>query len=214
MVRVKICGITRAADACLAAELGAAAVGFVFWPQSPRFVNPVDAMVIAGQLPERVASIGVFVDPPRDELCRVAELVGLSAVQLHGSESLEFSLGLPYPVVKAVGVRDSLSIDEILALPDELKVLLDADDPIYRGGTGRTIDWSVAAQVSSKREVFLSGGLTPDNVSEAIRIVQPYGVDVSSGVESTPGQKDPDRLRAFFAQVAGNENGADIHGGL
>ena len=212
MVRVKICGITRVADARLAAELGAAAVGFVFWSKSPRFVDPAEAEAIADQLPAGVAPIGVFVDSSRDDLCRITDRVGLAAVQLHGSESLEFCLSLPYPVVKAVAVSDTVRVDEIRALPAEVTVLLDAHDPIRRGGTGRTIDWSVAAGVASERQVFLSGGLTPDNVGEAIRTVRPYGVDVSSGVESAPGHKDADRLRAFFAQVGGSEIGVEIHG--
>ena len=202
IVKVKVCGITRTADAMRASDLGASAVGFIFWKKSRRYVDPDSAKVIAAQLPPDVAPVGVFVDPAYEEVCEVAAHVGLAAVQLHGDESFDFCRGLPYRVVKAVAVGEATTADEIRAIPAEITPLLDAHDPLGRGGTGRTIDWSVASAVARERRVFLSGGLAPNNVLRAIRTVRPYGVDVSSGVEAAPGQKDAERLRVFFEQVA------------
>jgi len=199
MTRVKVCGIRRLDDARLAAELGAHALGFVFWPESPRFIDPYRAMPIVSALPPFVATVGVFVDQPVDYVKGVAQLLNLSAVQLHGHET-----PAAYPrhrrVIKAVPVTESF--DPTIAfepLPAAATVLLDAHDPIRRGGTGRVIDWSRAAAAARLRPIILSGGLTADNIAAAIAAVDPYAVDVSSGVEATPGVKDPAKLRAFFA---------------
>jgi phosphoribosylanthranilate isomerase len=177
LTRVKVCGIRRVQDAVLATDLGASAVGLVFWPQSPRFIDPYRARAIAAALPPGVTPVGVFVDQPAEYVMGVAHLVPLGAVQLHGSES----------------------IDNFVCLAQRL---IDAHDPVRRGGTGRTIDWSVAAAVAARRRTILSGGLTAANVGEAVTRVRPYMVDVSSGVESTPGVKDPVRLREFFSALA------------
>ena len=203
MVKVKVCGITRVDDALLASDLGASAVGFVFWPRSPRHVAPAAARAIAARLPVAVAPVGVFVDPSAGEVRRVVEEVGLAAVQLHGDEPPAFCRELPYRVIKAIGV-DGADGTRAAAreVPAEATVLLDARDPERRGGTGRTVDWEIAAAVAAERRVFLAGGLGAANVGAAIRTVRPYGLDVSSGVESAPGRKDPTRLRAFFDEVA------------
>lgn len=203
MVKVKVCGITRVDDALLASDLGASAVGFVFWPRSPRHVAPAEARAIAARLPGDVAPVGVFVDPSAGEVRRVVEEVGLAAVQLHGDEPPAFCRELPYRVIKAIGV-DGADGTRAAAreVPAEATVLLDARDPERRGGTGRTVDWEIAAAVAAERRVFLAGGLGAANVGAAIRTVRPYGLDVSSGVESAPGRKDPTRLRAFFDEVA------------
>lgn len=197
-VRVKVCGMTRAADAALACELGAAAIGFVFWPRSPRYVAPSRAREIAAGLPAHVMPIGVFVNPDESEVRSVAEEVGLGAVQLHGDETVALCEQLPYPVFKAVPLSDAASVETACRLPDTVTVLLDVHDPVARGGTGRTIDWALAAQASRRRRVFLAGGLTAANVGAALRTVRPYGVDVSSGLEMAPGVKDPMAMRAFF----------------
>jgi phosphoribosylanthranilate isomerase len=201
MTRVKVCGIRRLEDACLAAELGAEALGFVFWPESPRFIDPYRALPIVAALPPFVATVGVFVDQPVDFVQGVARLLNLSAVQLHGQEPPS-----AYPrrrrVIKAVPVTDAF--DPAVAfesLPAAATVLLDAHDPIRRGGTGRVIDWSRAAAAARLRPIILSGGLNAGNIAAAIAAVEPYAVDVSSGVESAPGVKDPTRLRAFFAAL-------------
>jgi phosphoribosylanthranilate isomerase len=198
MTRVKVCGVTRIDDALLAAELGAAAIGFVFWPGSPRCIEPSRAREIVSALPPLVATVGVFVDQPVDDMRRIAEQAGLSAIQLHGREPAAVARRLLQPVIKAVAVTPAFVPESIDAWPDDVTVLLDAHDPVKRGGTGRTIDWSLAAAAAARRPVFLSGGLTPANVGDAIERVRPYGVDLSSGVESAPGVKDPAKLRALF----------------
>jgi phosphoribosylanthranilate isomerase len=200
MIRVKICGITRAEDARLAADLGAWAVGFIFWPGSPRYVEPGRARDIVRQLSPLVSAVGVFVDQPAAHVDAVAREVGLSAVQLHGSESPEFARGLAARVIKALPLDDGG--EPALAGWDDTLVLLDARDRVRHGGTGRTIDWAAAARVARRRPILLAGGLTPDNVKEAAQCVRPAGLDVSSGVESAPGIKDEGRLRALFAALS------------
>ncbi len=200
--RVKICGVRRPEDARLACELGASAIGFVFWPDSPRFVEPDAARSIVAGLPPFVAAVGVFVDQPPDHVSRVAVLAGLSAVQLHGAEDPRVYLNRGLRVIKAVPVDGTFdAVQACTALAPEATMLLDAHDPIRRGGTGRTIDWSAASTASRLRPVILSGGLHAGNVSEAMTIVRPYAIDVSSGVESAPGEKDPAKLRNLFAAL-------------
>jgi phosphoribosylanthranilate isomerase len=199
---IKICGITRLEDAQAATELGAAALGFVFWPKSPRFVDPFKARAIAATLPPFVTPVGVFVDQPADYVNGVASLVRLGAVQLHGSENLEYAKKMIRPVIKAVGLRAE-SMNAIDTWPSSVMVLLDVHDPVLRGGTGHTIDWSAAADVGRRRRIVLAGGLSPDNVARAIADVRPFGIDISSGVESAPGVKDPSRLAALFKAING-----------
>ncbi len=194
---VKICGITRLEDAEAAAAAGAAAVGFVFWPGSPRFVDPFRARAIARRLPPFVTTVGVFVNQTADYITGVASLVRLGAVQLHGDETPDAADELPLPVIKALPVGDA----RLAAWPVRRTILLDAHDPVKHGGTGQTIDWRAAAAVAAERRVLLAGGLTPDNVREAVQRVRPFGIDVSSGVERAPGIKDPERIRALFASV-------------
>jgi len=204
MTRVKVCGVTRMDDALLAADLGAAAIGFLFWPRSPRCIDASRARDIAAALPPPVSTVGVFVDQPLDDMRRIAEHVGLSAVQLHGAEPVDVALALLQPVIKAVAVSPGFVPASVDAWPEEVTVLLDAHDPVRRGGTGTTVDWSLAAAAAARRPVFLSGGLTPANVREAVARVRPYAVDLSSGVESSPGVKDASKLRALFRALAPN----------
>lgn len=199
--RVKVCGITRIEDAVLAASLGASAIGFVFWRPSPRFVEPETARAIAAAMPASVVCVGVFVDQDATYVRQIAAQVRLGAVQLHGHESVEFATALMEPVIKAVPLEEGFDPQSLDLLPPAITVLLDAHDPERRGGTGRTIDWTVAARAATRRPVMLAGGLTPENVGDAIRIVRPYAIDVSSGVESSPGIKDRDRLRALFDAI-------------
>lgn len=199
-MRVKVCGITDPADAVLAAELGASAIGLVFWPSSPRCVSLERARQIVSALPPLVSAVGVFVD--QIEAARaMAEDVRLHAVQFHGNEAPDDYEDFPVPVIKAVAVRGGSSADPSAGIPPGVTVLLDAHDPVRRGGTGQVIDWTVAAEIARRRPVVLSGGLNAGNVSQAIAAVRPWAVDVSSGVESAPGKKDPARLRAFFAAL-------------
>lgn len=197
---VKICGITRLEDARAAVDAGANAIGFVFWKESPRFVDPYHARAMASQLPPFVTPVGVFVDQPADYISGVAALVRLGAVQLHGSESPAFAAALGRPVIKARSVGDA----DLDAWPQDVTILLDACDPVKRGGTGRTIDWTAAAAVSARRRVLLAGGLTPENVGDALACVRPFGIDVSSGVEDAPGIKNRERLVKLFTAVKSN----------
>jgi phosphoribosylanthranilate isomerase len=199
--RVKVCGICRAKDAALAIDLGASAIGFVFWPDSPRYIEPARARDIAAGLPEHITAVGVFVDQSAQYVIDVAKLVPLGAVQLHGAESIDDFARVNQPLIKAVPVTDPFDASTIDGLPSFVTVLLDSHDPVRRGGTGRTIDWTVAADVAARRKTILSGGLNAGNVGEAIARVQPYMIDVSSGVESAPGRKDPDKLKQFFAVI-------------
>ncbi|MBM3769704.1 MAG: phosphoribosylanthranilate isomerase [Acidimicrobiia bacterium] len=197
-VLVKICGITREVDARAAVACGASAIGFIFWPKSPRFIDPYRARRVARVLPAFVTPVGVFVNQPVEYVNAVSSLVGLGAVQLHGDETPAYAEGIRRPIIRAVGAD---ALDEERRWSDEVVLLVDAHDPVQRGGTGRTSDWSVAAALSARRRVVLSGGLTPDNVTAGLAAVRPFGVDVSSGVETAPGIKDAARLQAFFAQV-------------
>jgi phosphoribosylanthranilate isomerase len=196
---VKICGITCADDATAAVECGAAALGFVFWPGSPRYIDPYRARVIAATLPPFVTPVGVFVNQPADYVSRVVSLVRLGAVQLHGDETAAYAAGIPTPAIKAVTVADP----QLSVWPSRTLLLVDVHDPEKRGGTGRTVDWSAAAGIAAQRPILLAGGLTPDNVAEAVAGVRPFGIDVSSGVERSPGVKDHRRLRALFEAVYG-----------
>ena len=201
MTRVKICGVRRVEDARLAADLGACAVGFVFWPGSPRFVDPYRARPIVAALPPCVAPVGVFVDQPPEYVAGVAALVRLAAVQLHGTEAPELYSRPGQRVIKAVGVGDLFEPASLRNVPDDVTVLLDAHDPVRHGGTGRTIEWAAAAEVARARRTILSGGLNASNIRAAIDAVQPYAVDVSSGVESAPGVKDARKLRELFEVI-------------
>jgi phosphoribosylanthranilate isomerase len=220
---IKICGITREEDALLAASSGADAIGLVFWPHSKRFV-PVDAAArIVRNLPPRTAAVGVFVNETPNHVNSIAGYVGLQFVQLHGDESADVCLRVTLPVIKAFNVGPGFQASVLEQYPGTL-VLLDGDvqategavsaigsgggpdpTPRLRGGTGRTADWEAARRVAAGRRIVLSGGLTAENVGRAIVHVRPYGVDVSSGVESAPGIKDGRRLREFVAAVRGAE---------
>ena len=205
---VKICGITRLEDAEAAIELGAGAIGFVFWPKSPRYLDPERARTIVAALPPFIATVGVFVDQTVRLVNGVAARVGLSTVQLHGDEPIEMLGEIERPVVKAMALRAATTAEEADAWPSRVRLLIDAYDPDQRGGTGRAVDWKRAAAVAARRPVLLAGGLNAANVADAIRTVKPFGIDVSSGVESSPGIKDHSRLRALFDAVAAASVGA------
>ncbi len=199
--RVKICGVTRVDDAVLAAELGASAIGLVFWPGSPRCLDVATARAIVAALPPFVTAVGVFVDQPPAFVREVAAAVGLGAIQLHGRERVADYAGTPGRVIKAVPVTEDVTLEAIATLPRDVTVLLDAPDPARVGGTGRVVDWDLAARIAAVRPIVLSGGLRAENVAAAVARVRPAGVDVASGVERAPGVKDPDKLRAFFAAL-------------
>ena len=196
---VKICGITQAADARHAVRQGATALGFVFWPRSSRSVTPERAAEIIAGLPASVMTVGVFVNEPVDRIRRIAEQARLTAVQLHGDEPPAYADALAWPVFRSVTLDTAPQACASWSAATTL--LLDAADPERRGGTGLTVDWQGAADLARERRVVLAGGLTPGNVGEAIGRVQPYGVDVSSGVEDSPGVKDVTKMATFLANA-------------
>ncbi|MGH9174843.1 MAG: phosphoribosylanthranilate isomerase [Vicinamibacterales bacterium] len=189
--------MTREEDVAAAVESGADALGFVLWPGSPRHVDVDRAAALIGVLPRDVTPVGVFVQPSRDDITRAVERAGIRVAQVHGTADVALS-GVSCDVWVAASIQGDDITPPVRA---EYTVLLDTHDPQRHGGTGRTIDWSRAARVAARRPVMLAGGLTPDNVAEAIREVRPYGVDVASGIEHRPGVKDAHGMRAFVAAV-------------
>ena len=200
-VRVKICGITRVEDALAAVDAGADALGFMFYPGSSRHVTRPEVAAILHALPPFVVRVGVFVNPSEQEVRAAIAECGLDTLQFHGEDSPEFCRQFGLKVIKAFQIRDESSLEALKAFPTE-SWLLDSHVPGRRGGTGTTFNWALAAKaVQWGGRVILAGGLNPGNAAEAIRRVRPYALDVSSGVESAPGRKDPARMRAFMAAV-------------
>ena len=204
MVRVKICGITNVDDALLACELGADAIGLNFYEKSPRCISPFMASKVIAKLPPFVSAIGVFVNWQAAPVASLAKALGLAAAQLHGDESpkLVAETAKKVPVIKALPVGRGSASPPFSKYRGVTAFLLDASHAGQYGGTGRTADWTVAQTSAKSHRILLAGGLTPENVAEAILAVRPYAVDVTSGVESKPGMKDPVKLRAFFEAVA------------
>ncbi len=204
MVTVKVCGMTNEADARAAVEAGADALGFICYRKSPRFVEPNVIKRIVATLPPFVVPVGVFVNEEAQTVRAVMDDTGLMLAQLHGDESAAYCEQLGRPAIKAFRIKGPtamLALAEYQGRAGIRAFLLDAySDQVY-GGTGQVVDWASAAQVAKATRVVLAGGLTPENVGEAIRAVRPYGVDVSSGVESAPGRKDHARVRAFVEAV-------------
>jgi phosphoribosylanthranilate isomerase len=202
MLRIKICGITNLEDAMAAAELGADAVGFVLYPNSPRCVKPSQAKVIISQLPPYVTTVGVFANQDAKDILDIVEECGFDLVQLQGDEPPEFCQRLGPRVVKAIRVKDPDSIKRMAAYTVRAFVL-DSYRENQLGGTGERFDWDLALQARPYGRIILAGGLTPDNVREAVTKVQPYGVDVSSGVEQRMGKKDHTKIEKFIKQARG-----------
>lgn len=202
-VKVKICGITSAEDAAAAVAAGADLLGFVFYEGSPRHVTVEQAAAIARTVSPFVVRVGLFVDAPPELVGEALSACGLQLLQFHGDETPEYCRQFPAMSMKAFRVRGA---DTIRVLPEYATDawLLDAFVPGQRGGTGHAFNWELAVEaVKRGKPVFLAGGLTPENVAEAVRQVQPYGVDVSSGVESAPGKKDHAKVRAFIQAAKG-----------
>ncbi len=196
---VKICGITRLDDALAAAEEGASAVGFVFARSSPRCVGPDEAGEIIRCLPPFVTPVGVFVNEERAQVMSAIARSGIRCIQFHGEETPEETAGYPVPVIKAFAVGDRFDPAIITSYPGPAW-LLDASVPGMRGGTGKTFDWSLARDASQYGRIILGGGITPDNALSAIHAARPYALDVSSGVERSPGIKDRTKIRALMAE--------------
>lgn len=199
--RVKICGITNLADAQAAVEAGADALGFIFYEKSPRRMTISAVAKISKQLPPFIMRVGIFVNAPEELVTRAIGECGLGLLQFHGDEPPEFCTRFGLMSMKAFRLRDAESLKELPKYPTEAW-LLDAYSAENLGGTGEKFNWDLAVEAQKfGKPVFLAGGLTPENVAAAVRKVQPFGVDVSSGVESSPGKKDHARVRAFIVNV-------------
>jgi phosphoribosylanthranilate isomerase len=205
VVQVKICGITRAEDAELAVGLGAWAIGLIFHPASPRAVDPAVAAQIGSVMHRRAEVCGVFVNRPLEEVAQAADFCRLSMVQLHGDEGPEYCSEIARrtgtKVMKAARVKDAASLQALGAFRLVDHHLVDAHHADLYGGTGETFDWALLRKRRSKVPLVLSGGLTPDNVGDAIAATHPWGVDTASGTEASPGIKDPAKVEAFFRAV-------------
>jgi phosphoribosylanthranilate isomerase len=206
-LRVKICGITQFEQGSAISELGATALGFICVPNSPRYITPPKIAQICSQLPNRVARIGVFANAPLEEITAVVRATGLSGIQLHGQESPDFCQQLrqaipQVEIIKALRIRsieDLAQTHTYFAHVDAF--LLDAYDEKQLGGTGKTIDWKMLQQFHPPRPWLLAGGLTPNNILTALTHVQPDGIDLSSGVEHHPGDKDLEKVAQLFSQL-------------
>jgi len=199
--RVKICGITNLADAKVAVEARADALGFVFYEKSPRHITILAAAAISKQLPGFVMRVGVFVNAPEDVVLRAIGECGLTLLQFHGEEPPGYCSQFGLMSMKAFRMRDAGTLKELAKYPTDAW-LLDAYSSEAIGGSGEKFNWDLAIEAQKfGRPIFLAGGLTPDKVAEAVRQVRPFGVDVSSGVEISPGKKDPAKVRAFIEAV-------------
>jgi len=202
MTKIKICGITNSDDAVAAVRAGADMLGFVFFKGSKRYVEPSIAGKISSMLPPHVARVGVFVDEDADNVLKIAKTAGLDMLQFHGGESPAYCRGFDaaYQLIKAFCVKDGRDLLSI-GRYDCGYHLFDAYAPNVPGGSGRTFEWNILQNIVLSRPIFLSGGLNPENVVSAIKLLHPYGVDVSSSVEMAPGKKDAGRMADFVAQV-------------
>ena len=201
-MKVKVCGITRYEDAVLALDEGADALGFNFFPPSPRYIDPGTASEIIRRLPPFAVTVGLFVNVERaDRVAETAQLSGVRVIQLHGDESPEYCLQLSaWPLIKVLRIGGA-PVEENLEQYPVQAFLLDVKDDVLFGGTGKSFDWTLVQGIDRKRPIILAGGLRADNVQAAIRAVKPYGIDVCSGVEREPGIKDPVKLAEFMNEV-------------
>jgi phosphoribosylanthranilate isomerase len=203
MVRVKICGITNAADALAAVDAGANLLGFNFYAKSPRHIIEAEAAKIRPQLPKRVKAVGIFVNALPADVIALRKSLKLDAAQLHGDESPETAaeIARSLPVIKAFRVEPDFPLATLDEYPEAFAYLFDAALAGQYGGTGHATDWDAARRAALSHRIILAGGLKVENVAAAVRIVRPYAVDVASGVESEPGKKDRGRMREFIQEV-------------
>jgi phosphoribosylanthranilate isomerase len=202
MARIKICGITNLDDALLAADLGTDALGFIFYVKSPRYVAPEAAREIIAQLPPFVTSVGVFVDEEAAVVRELAAQAGLDWIQVHGQESPDYCRSLGRRVIKGFRIKDASSLKDLEPFQGAVQaLLLDTYKKGQVGGTGETFDWELAREAQKYGRIILAGGLTPENVAQAIKVAQPQAVDTASGTETAPGRKDQEKLRAFFEAI-------------
>ena len=197
MIKVKICGITNKEDALYAAGCGANALGFIFYEKSPRYIEPDDAKTIIAALPPFVTTVGVFVNKDFNDIRDITLLTGVTVVQLHGDESPSYCNLVEGKLIKAIRVKNYSSIEGLKKYDVDV-FLLDSFDKNSFGGSGLTFDWKLAEKAKQYGKIILAGGLTPDNVEEAVKKVVPYGVDVNSGVEKKPGIKNKNKVKEFI----------------
>lgn len=198
MIQVKICGITNEKDALCAAQSGAAALGFIFYPPSPRNIKPADARKIVSVLPDELVKVGVFVNEKAAEIKRVMKYCALDMIQLHGDESPEYCRHFPaYQVIKAVELKNEDDFNHASSY-DVAALLVDSRHAGLYGGTGKKANWELACRIKNIKPLILSGGLNEDNIAQALKDVAPHALDINSGVESEPGKKDHAKLARIF----------------
>src|SRR5208282_4931553 len=200
MVRVKICGITNIEDALAAVDYGADALGFIFFPESPRYVSPETAREIISFLPPFVTTVGVFVNETEQKMREIMQHTGMNVLQLHGEESPALCVAW-HRVIRALRVKDFIDLKPLEACSKVSAFLLDTYSPGQFGGTGQIFNWDIAVEAKRFGRIILSGGLNPDNVEKAVKLVRPYAVDVSSGVEEKKGKKDLQKMRLFIERA-------------
>lgn len=202
MIKLKVCGITSLEDARVAIASGAEYLGFNFYRKSPRYLTPENARAIIEQLPPEIVAVGIFVNEAKPEdLIQILKTSGAMMAQLHGDEDANYCAAVGAErVIKALRVSDDFEVRQVLDYP-AAAILLDAFDKNLYGGTGKTANWEVAREAANFVKLFLAGGLSPENIAEAIRAVRPFAVDVNSGVESAPGKKDASQLRKLKEEI-------------
>jgi len=203
MAKVKICGITNLDDAMAAADFGANALGFVFFKNSPRYISPANAKKIIKKLPPFISTVGVFVNENKNTIEKIVLQTEINIIQLHGEEPPK-ACSLSKPAIKAIRVKSVDSLEVISKYKDTVSAfLLDTYTPEVFGGTGQIFNWDIAAEAKKFGRVILAGGLTPENIEKAVRLVHPYAVDVSSGVEAKKGRKDHKKMKLFIERAKG-----------
>jgi phosphoribosylanthranilate isomerase len=200
MTKIKICGITNFRDAVKSLDCGADALGFIFYEKSKRYISPPEAQKIIKELPPFVTKVAVFVDCPFRQIIKITSELFINAIQLHGSETPEFCAKFSYPVIKALRIKDSIDILQVDSFATQT-ILFDTYSESDYGGTGKSFNWKVLEKLNTDKKIILSGGLNPGNIEKAITTVRPYGVDVSSGVETSPGIKDHKKIKKFIEAV-------------
>lgn len=207
-MKVKICGITKLEDALAAAEFGADALGFVFFEKSPRYINPEKAAEIIRELPPFITPVALFVNEEKEKILDILATTGINVLQLHGEETPEYANSFQMRVLKAIRVRNEESLSATSDYSSS-SILLDAWSPEAYGGTGKKFDWDILRRIGVEKRVVLAGGLNADNVSYAINLVKPYGVDVSSGVEICAGEKDHKKIEQFIKAAKQSKEGTN-----
>ena len=200
MTKIKICGITNFRDAAKSLDYGADALGFIFYKKSKRYINPQQAQKIIKELPPFVTKVAVFADCPFRQITKITNELFINTIQLHGSETPEFCARFSYPVIKALRIKDSIDIQQVDSFATQT-ILFDTFSETSFGGTGKSFNWKVLEKLNTDKKIILSGGLNPDNIEISITTVRPYGVDVSSGVEKSPGIKDHKKIKKLIEAV-------------